>query len=132
MTVAELESGTSEWVVNALVVRAPATAPPKGLAAVIPLVEGVASLFTETVCVCPLCSAGLPQGSASRFSSESLLSRRDLPGEPSALGCAGGAGVSCDEGEPSSVFSDTLAVLICCMAGREGSGRSEECQSAVL
>lgn len=49
---------------------------PTGLAVVTPFEAGVASLLT--VCVWPLCIAGLPQGSASRFSRESLRSRLDL------------------------------------------------------
>lgn len=112
-------------MVKALVVLLfPAAAPTKGLAAVTPFADGVASLRTGLVCVCPLCRAGLPQGSASKFSSESLLSRFDFGGDASGEGSLGGAWISRDDGEECCVFSDTLAVLICWIAGREGSGRS--------
>lgn len=121
-----MESGISERVVKALVVLAPAAAPPNGLAAVVSFAEGVASFCTEAVCACPLCRAGLPQGSASRFSNESFLNCRDLPGNSSGDDCLGGAGVSREDGEELSVFSDTLAVLICWIAGSEGSGKSGE------
>lgn len=112
-------------MVKALVVLLfPAAAPTKGLAAVTPFADGVASLRTGFVCACPLCRAGMPQGSASKFSSESLPSRFDFGGDESGEGSFGGALISRDEGEESSVFSETLAVLSCWIAGMEGSGRS--------
>ena len=123
-SVEEVESRISELVVKALVVLPPAAAPTKGLAAVTAFVEGVASLRTGTVCVCPLCKAGLPQGSASKFSKESLPSRLDFGGDSSGEASLEGACISRDDGDASSVFSDTLAVLICWRTGRDGSGRS--------
>ncbi len=110
---------------KALVVRLfPAAAPTKGLAAVTPFEDGVASLRTGFVCVCPLCRAGLPQGSASKFSKESLPNFFDLGGDVPGAGSLGAAWMSRDDGEEFSVFSETLAVLSCCVAGREGSGKS--------
>lgn len=49
----------------------------KGFAEVV--FDGVDSLFT--ICVWPLCRAGLAHGSSSKFSKESFLKRRDLEGE---------------------------------------------------
>lgn len=69
---------TSECVVKALVVLAGPLVPvPRGLAAVTPF-DGVASL--ATIWVCPLCIAGLPHGSLSRLSKESLRMRLDFEG----------------------------------------------------
>ncbi len=71
--------GTSECVVKALVVLAGPLVPfPRGLAAVTPFDGGVASL--ATIWVCPLCIAGLPHGSLSRLSKESLRMRLDFEG----------------------------------------------------
>ena len=75
-----MDDWPSAWVVKALVVlEAPDTPLIKGRTAVVPLVEGVASF--STLCVWLLCSAGLPHGSASMFSRDSLRSLRDFKGE---------------------------------------------------
>ncbi len=64
---------------KALVVLAgPLGSFPIGLAAVVPFDGGVASFVT--VWVWPLCIAGLPHGSLSRLSRESLRMRLDLEG----------------------------------------------------
>ena len=79
-----MEIGTSECVVNALVVLAGPFVPfPIGLAAVTPFDDGVASLFT--VCVWPLCIAGLPHGSLSKLSKVSLGIRLDFEGVPAGV-----------------------------------------------
>ena len=78
-----VETASSGCVVKVLVVLEGSLRPfLSGLAAVV-IDEGVASLFT--LCVWPLCNAGLAHGSSSKFSNESFLKRRDfegvLPGE---------------------------------------------------
>ena len=71
-----VDAGSSDRVVKALVVLEGSLSPfLNGFAAVM-FDEGVASLFT--ICVWPLCRAGLAHGSSSRFSNESFVRRRDL------------------------------------------------------
>lgn len=107
---------------NALVVLEGSLTPFLSGFAAVGFDDGVASLLT--MCVWPLCRAGLAHGSSSRFSNESFLKRRDLEGElPEVSGLAGGLEVCCF-GDGSSRFSETLDVLICLRYGSDGSGSS--------
>ena len=81
------DAGLSECVVKALVVLEGSTGPFLNGFAAVGLAEGVASLFT--VWVWFLWSAGLPHGSSSKFSRESLRRRRDLGGEWSEFASLG-------------------------------------------
>lgn len=111
-------------MVKVLVVLVAPDAPlVKGRTAVGPLLDGVASF--STVCVWPLCSAGLAQGSASMFSKESFLKRRDLEGESRSVSCFGDVGISSDCGESSPGSSEALLDLTWLNKGNEGSGRSD-------
>ena len=73
-----VDTGSSECVVKALVVLEGSPRPFLSCFAAV-VFDGVASLFT--ICVWPLCRAGLAHGSSSKFSNESFLKRRDLEGE---------------------------------------------------
>ena len=84
--------------------------------------DGVASLLT--MCVWPLCNAGLAHGSSSRASRESLRKRRDLVGETLEMSGLVGVVEACCSGDDSSRFSETLEVWICLRNDSLGSGSS--------
>ena len=123
-----VEMGTSECVVKALVVLAGPLFPfPIGLAAVTPFDDGVASLFT--VCVCPLCIAGLPHGSLSKLSREFFGMRLDFEGVLAGVISIDGVIVtSCVCFGDSSRFSEILDVLSFSMNGNDSCGSSGRCE----
>ena len=95
---------------NALVVRPISPYPLRvGFAAVIASADGVASLRTVLVCVFE--TAGLAHGSASRLSSESLRSFRDLPGLLDGVVWASCAPAFVSIDDADSRFSETFAVF---------------------
>lgn len=106
-------------MVKALVVLEASIVPfINGRTAVVPLADGVASF--STVCVWPLCNAGLAHGSASMLSKESFRRRRDFEGESGEDCCLEGDVGSWDSGDVLSELSDAFSVLNRSIRGNDG------------